>query len=163
MQMSSGLPKMADKELTLHEEFCSSSDEEQNGADAAVDHSPLDKKILLKLDLVVLPVIAMLYLLVFIDRANIGNARVAGLQKELKLSDLQYSTAVSVTYVLYIMAELPSNLLLRKIGPRVLLPGLCFLWGLVTCLQCLVNNYPGLIGARLMLGLAEGGEFEPQA
>lgn len=66
---------MADKELTLHEEV-RSCDKEQNGADAAVDHSPLDKKILLKLDLVVLPVIAMLYLLVFIDRANIGNARV---------------------------------------------------------------------------------------
>jgi hypothetical protein len=61
------------------------------------------------------------------------------------------------------MAELPSNLLLRKIGPRILLPGLCFAWGLVTCLQCLVNNYSGLLGARLMLGLAEGGEFEPQA
>jgi predicted MFS family arabinose efflux permease len=67
-------------------------------------------------------------------------------------------TAVSVTYVLYIAAELPSNLLLKKIGPRILLPGLCFIWGAITTLQCLVNNYSGLLAARLMLGLAEGGK-----
>lgn len=66
--------------------------------------------------------------------------------------------AVTVTYVLYIAAELPSNLLLKKIGPRLLLPGLCFTWGVITTLQCLVRNYSGLLGARLMLGLAEGGK-----
>ena len=71
---------MADKEFPIHKEVCT-SEEEQICADAAVDHSPLDKKILLKLDLIVLPVIAMLYLLVFIDRANIGNARVVSLLK----------------------------------------------------------------------------------
>jgi hypothetical protein len=63
-----------------------------------------------------------------------------------------------VTYVLYIAAELPSNLLLKKIGPRILLPGLCLTWGAITTLQCLVNNYSGLLAARLMLGLAEGGK-----
>ena len=136
-----------------------------------------DKKMLLKLDLILVPVISMLYLLVFVDRVNIGNARVAGLQRDLRLTDLQYQTgkflflvrrllcssdenellAVTVTYVLYIAAELPSNLLLKKLGPKVVLSGLCFLWGTVTTLQCLVNNYSGLLAARLMLGLAEGG------
>ncbi|RVX73940.1 hypothetical protein B0A52_02830 [Exophiala mesophila] len=118
-----------------------------------------DKKMLLKLDLILVPVISMLYLLVFVDRVNIGNARVAGLQRDLRLTDLQYQTAVTVTYVLYIAAELPSNLLLKKLGPKVVLSGLCFLWGTVTTLQCLVNNYSGLLAARLMLGLAEGGLF----
>jgi hypothetical protein len=75
IRTSSDQSNMADKELTLDVES-TSCEKEQNGPDAAVDHSPLDKKILLKLDLVVLPVIAMLYLLVFIDRANVGNARV---------------------------------------------------------------------------------------
>lgn len=66
---------------------------------------------------------------------------------------------MSVTYVLYIGAELPSNLLLKKIGPKILLPAMCFTWGVVTTLQCLVRSYSGLLGVRLMLGLAEGGKL----
>ncbi|KLJ09713.1 hypothetical protein EMPG_14860 [Blastomyces silverae] len=119
----------------------------------------LDRKLLLKLDFLLVPMMGMLYLLAFLDRANIGNARVAGLQKDLGITDLQYQTAITVTYVPYIAAELPSNLLIKKIGPRILLPALCLLWGIVTTLQSQVNNYPGLLAARFFLGLFEGGLF----
>lgn len=169
---------LGDGDLDPHQTL--SMDEEGEAELAA-----FDRKMLLKLDVIVIPVIAMLYLLVFVDRVNIGNARVAGLQRDLGMTDLQYQTgkpnpeiyafdiwkkhlansrihiAVAVTYVLYIAAELPSNLLLKKLGPRVLLPGLCFTWGVVTTLQCLVKNYRGLIAVRLMLGLAEGGKSMP--
>ncbi|OAX82156.1 hypothetical protein ACJ72_03490 [Emergomyces africanus] len=121
--------------------------------------SKLEKKMLLKLDFLLVPMMGMLYLLAFLDRANIGNARVAGLQKDLGISDLQYQTAITVTYVPYIAAELPSNLLIKKIGPRILLPALCLCWGIVTTLQSQVNNYSGLIAARFFLGLLEGGLF----
>ena len=47
------------------------------------------------------------------DRSNIANARVAGLQNDLKLTNQQYSIALTITYVPYIAAELPSNLLLK--------------------------------------------------
>lgn len=57
---------------------------------------PIDKRILWKLDILLIPVTAMLYLLVFIDRTNIGNARVAGLQRDLKLTDHQYKTGESI-------------------------------------------------------------------
>ncbi|PGH06774.1 hypothetical protein GX51_02215 [Blastomyces parvus] len=119
----------------------------------------LDRKILLKLDLLLVPMMGMLYLLAFLDRSNIGNARVAGLQKDLGITDLQYQTAITVTYVPYIAAELPSNLLIKKIGPRILLPALCLTWGIVTTLQSQVNNYSSLLAARFFLGLFEGGLF----
>lgn len=61
----------------------------------AAEVLPIDKRILWKLDILLIPVIAMLYLLVFIDRTNIGNARVAGLQKDLNLTDHQYKTGES--------------------------------------------------------------------
>ncbi|KAG8707632.1 hypothetical protein FRC09_001724 [Ceratobasidium sp. 395] len=85
-------------------------------------------------------------LLSFLDRANIGNARVAGLQKDLKMTNMQYSTVLTITYVPYIACELPSNLVLKKIGPHryVKWPGL-------------VHNYSGLIATRFFLGLCEGG------
>ncbi|KAL1960931.1 hypothetical protein VTO42DRAFT_5915 [Malbranchea cinnamomea] len=117
----------------------------------------LDRRLVLKLDLILVPIVGMFYLLAFLDRANIGNARVAGLQTDLAITDHQYQTAITVTYVPYIVAELPSNLVLKKIGPRILLPGLCFTWGVVTTLQSLVNNYSGLLACRFFLGLFEGG------
>lgn len=50
----------------------------------------LDKKMLFRLDILLVPLLASMYLLAFLDRANIGNARVAGLQKDLGISDNQY-------------------------------------------------------------------------
>ena len=71
--------------------------------------------------------------------------------------ETNHTTAITVTYVPYIAAELPSNLVLKKIGPRILLPGLCCTWGVVTTLQSLINNYEGLLACRFFLGLFEGG------
>ncbi|KAG9103803.1 hypothetical protein FRC06_007922 [Ceratobasidium sp. 370] len=117
----------------------------------------LQRRAIWKIDLIVIPLLTMFYLLSFLDRANIGNARVAGLQKDLKMTNVQYSTVLTITYVPYIACELPSNLVLKKIGPHRLLPGIVFLWGLVTALQGLVHNYSGLIATRFFLGLCEGG------
>ncbi|KAJ1307310.1 hypothetical protein OPQ81_001418 [Rhizoctonia solani] len=117
----------------------------------------LQRRATLKIDLIVIPILTMFYLLSFLDRANIGNARVAGLQKDLRMTNRQYSTVLTITYVPYIVCELPSNLLLKKVGPHRLLPGIVFAWGLVTAFQGLVHNYSGLIATRFFLGLCEGG------
>ncbi|KAL3496574.1 major facilitator superfamily domain-containing protein [Aspergillus germanicus] len=119
----------------------------------------LDRETRLRLDLLLMPLTLMLYLLAWLDRANVGNARVAGMADDLPLSDWEYKTAITVTYVPYIVAELPSNLLLKKIGPRFLLPTLCILWGLVTTLQCKVTSFSGFVACRFFLGMLEGGLF----
>ncbi|KEF58414.1 uncharacterized protein A1O9_06340 [Exophiala aquamarina CBS 119918] len=118
-----------------------------------------DKKLDFKLDCLVVPLVTMVYLLAFLDRANIGNARVAGLQTDLRLTDHQYQIAITVTYIPYVLAEIPSNLVIKKIGPRFYIPALCFVWGVVSTLQCLIQGYPGLLACRFFLGLAEGGLF----
>uniref|UniRef100_A0A8H7Y4K6 Major facilitator superfamily (MFS) profile domain-containing protein n=2 Tax=Psilocybe cubensis TaxID=181762 RepID=A0A8H7Y4K6_PSICU len=127
------------------------------------DHSIIDvqaeRRAVRKLDLTVLPIVTMFYLLSFLDRANIGNARVAGLQKSLHLTDKQYQIAVTVLYVPYIAAELPSNLILRKVGPRRLMPTLLTIWGIIVTLQGLVTSYGGLVTVRALLGLVEGPMF----
>ncbi|KAF9026961.1 MFS general substrate transporter [Hymenopellis radicata] len=98
----------------------------------------------------------MFYLLSFLDRVNIGNARIAGLQADLGLTDHQYQICVTVLFVPYIFAELPANLLLRKIGPRYLMPALLTTWGIIVTLQGLVTSYSGLVVCRAFLGLVEG-------
>lgn len=58
----------------------------------------LDRRVLLKLDLLLMPTMCIIFVFLFLDRANIGNARVAGMQKSLRLTDLQYQTG-KLTYV----------------------------------------------------------------
>jgi sugar phosphate permease len=119
----------------------------------------MEKKVWRKIDLWVLPVVAMFYFLSFLDRTNVGNARVAGLQTDLKMTNKQYSIALTVTYVPYIVAELPSNLMLKAVGPNLMLPTMLTIWGIVTTLQGVVKTYSGLLACRFFIGLFEGGLF----
>ncbi|KAF8136566.1 major facilitator superfamily domain-containing protein [Boletus edulis] len=112
-----------------------------------------------KLDRRVLPTCTMFYLLSFLDRSNVANARLVGLQKSLEISSYEYSVALTVTYVPYIVAEFPSNMLLKRIGPNVMLPIMITAWGLVSTLEGVVHNYSGLLACRFFLGLMEGGLF----
>ncbi|KAJ3718070.1 major facilitator superfamily domain-containing protein [Lentinula guzmanii] len=75
------------------------------------------------------------------------------------MSNKQYSIALTVTYVPYILSELPSNLMLKAVGPNLMLPTMLTLWGIVTALQGIVNSYPGLLACRFFIGLLEGGVF----
>ncbi|KAK7462345.1 hypothetical protein VKT23_007946 [Stygiomarasmius scandens] len=114
------------------------------------------RKAVRKIDVAILPVMTIFYLLSFLDRANIGNARVAGLQRDLGMSDHQYSVAVTVLFIPYILSEIPANLLLRKIGPSILLPALLTVWGVIVTLQGSVTTYAELVALRVLLGAVEG-------
>jgi len=121
------------------------------------ERAALDRRVWWKLDLCILPVVTMFYFLSWLDRTNLGNARVAGLQKDLHLTNAQYSMALTVTFIPYILSEIPSNLLLKIVGPNLLLPALLTLWGVVTTVQGVVKSYSGLLACRFFLGLLEGG------
>ena len=117
------------------------------------------RRLLTKVDLRVIPVLSILYLLAFLDRTNIANAAVYGLQDDLNLTGNQYNTALTIFFVPYIAFEIPSNILLKKLKPRVWLSGCMFIFGLVTICQGLVQNFSGLLATRFFLGLAETGMF----
>lgn len=59
----------------------------------------------------------------------------------------------------YIVSEIPSNLLLRRIGPNIAMPLILTIWGLIAMLQGFVTSYHGLIAARAFLGFVEGPMF----
>ncbi|KAI6028698.1 major facilitator superfamily domain-containing protein [Pisolithus orientalis] len=123
------------------------------------DSAVLERVVWRKLDIWVLPMCTALYLISFFDRSNIGNARVAGMQTALEISNYQYTVALTLTYVPYIAMELPSNLILKRVGPNLMLPTMVTLWGVVAVMQGLVTSYTGLLLCRFFLGLAEGGLF----
>ncbi|KAF9456650.1 major facilitator superfamily domain-containing protein [Collybia nuda] len=111
------------------------------------------------MDLRLLPFISVIYLLYLLDRSNVGNARIAGLQKDTHMTNTQFSIALTVTLIPYILIEIPTNLLLKIVGPDRLIPSLLVLWGIVTTLQGLVRNFHDLLACRFLLGLFEGGIF----
>jgi len=122
-----------------------------------VEEKRIKRRLLLKLDLRILPILALLFLMSFLDRTNIGNASTLGLKRDLDLSDHQYSVALIVYYLFYIVSEVPSNLLMKKVSPRIWLPLLTALWGLVCMCLGFVRNYASLVVVRSFLGITEGG------
>ncbi|KAF2401068.1 MFS general substrate transporter [Trichodelitschia bisporula] len=110
-----------------------------------------------KLDWHVVPLVTLLYLLCFIDRSNIGNARIQGMSKDLALGGYKFNWALTVFYFTYIAIEVPSNVLLKSIGPRYYIPALVAAFGVVSVGTAFVKAFPGLMVARAVLGLVEGG------
>ena len=113
-----------------------SMDTSEDGQSREISHhEPIDraaeKRLVRKCDLYVIPVLSLLYSLAFIDRINIGNARLQGLEKDLKMRGQDYNVALFIFFVPYILFEVPSNLLIRKIAPSTWLSSIMILWGII--------------------------------
>ncbi|TVY78318.1 putative transporter [Lachnellula suecica] len=129
------------------------------GSDKTIDEAA-EKALLWKIDLHVVPPLAILFLLAFLDRVNIGNAKIQGMTKELNMEGQDYSIALFIFFIPYILLEVPSNLLLRKIKPSTWLCGIMFFWGVITIGQGLVKSFASLVVLRFLLGALEAG-FAP--
>lgn len=119
------------------------------------------KKLLRKIDMALIPFLAFLYLLSFLDRTNIGNARLDTLEKDLGLDPrkLQYNDALGIFFPFYVAAEIPSNMAMKRFRPSIWIPSIMVAWGVCCTLMGIVTNYGGLLAARSALGIAEGGLF----
>ena len=129
-----------------------------DNGEVSVD-AALERRITRKLDFHILPWIFILWLLAFIDRSNIGNAKLDGLTKDLGLDGTKYNAALAVFYILYVLIDIPSNWLLKVVGGGRYLPILACCWGIVGTCMGAVKSYGGLIACRLLLGACEGGMF----
>ena len=132
-------------------------DDNLSGDEAVRDSD--DKKLLRKLDLHLIPTMTLLYLLSYLDRVNIGQAKLDGLTQSLNITSAQYNAALSVFFSTYVVFKVPSNLLLKRLRPSRWIPSIMITWGIVTTFMGLVNSYGSLLACRLLLGAAESGLF----
>jgi len=165
--------EQADKQLPSHNASVAIADDDpeekatpglaySSDAGYPVTHriNPMEEKALLrKIDTHMFPCVCLLYMLNHLDRTSIANARVGGMEADLRLSSTDYSTIVLIFFVGYLSAEIPSNMILAHTRPSLFLPGLTFLWGIVVTLISLVKSKEGMIVARLFLGFVESGFF----
>lgn len=119
----------------------------------------IEKKLVRKIDLRSLPVLIILFLLNILDRNAIANARLGGLEASLGIDDVQYQTAVMVLWAGYISMMVPSNMLLSIFKPRIYLPTVVIIWGIVSGATGFVQNYAGLVALRFLVGVTEAPYF----
>lgn len=92
----------------------------------------------------------------YLDRINVSNARLAGMQGDLHMSDTMWSAGISLFYVGYIISQVPANVILAKGKPRILLP-ICMLgWSATTiCMPAITAGW-GFLLCRFFVGITEG-------
>ncbi|KAK1753782.1 major facilitator superfamily domain-containing protein [Echria macrotheca] len=110
-----------------------------------------------KIDLRLVPTVAILYLFCFIDRANIGNAKISNMDKDIHMTGYDYNLIISAFYVGYIVLEIPAVILCKRIGPAKFLPTTCVLFGLCSVGTAFVTTVPEACGVRFLLGIFEAG------
>ncbi|KAI0803761.1 nicotinamide mononucleotide permease [Xylaria sp. FL0064] len=120
------------------------------------EYRKLGKRATLKMDFVIMPSLVIMFILNFLDRQNLASARLAGLEEELGITDVQYQTCVSILFVGYILLQVPSNLVLGKIKwPGVYICTGMAVWGAISALMSTVHGFGGLLAARIFLGVVE--------
>ncbi|KAF5497893.1 MFS transporter prlL [Colletotrichum siamense] len=119
-----------------------------------------EKALVRKIDLRIFPVMIILFILNFIDRNNFANARLSGLEKDLKLTDVQYQTCISVLLSGYVAMQIPSNMILNKLKrPSWYLCGCVAVWGVISAATGAVRGFSSAVVCRFLLGCVEASFF----
>lgn len=133
--------------------------ETSNGTDSLpLGDCALERRTVRKLQIRLLPFLFLLYVVAFVDRINIGFAALT-MNKELAITSQQFGFAAGVFFFGYFLFEVPSNLLLHKIGARVWMTRILVTWGILASLTGFVHTIHQLYVVRFLLGLAEAGYF----
>ncbi|GAA0906319.1 MFS transporter [Virgisporangium ochraceum] len=124
--------------------------------------SPVDiveRSAIRKVALRLVPFVALMFFINYLDRTAIGFAAPNGMNEDLGLTAAQFGFASGVFFVGYILLEIPSNLALHKVGARRWLARIMVTWGIVAVLFTFVQSYTQLSWLRFLLGVAEAGFF----
>ncbi|KAH0839233.1 putative transporter [Fonsecaea pedrosoi] len=154
---------MNEKAAAMHTENFHEAAERGHAATDRYGHSLVtfdpkaEARLRWKIDLYIVPTVALLYLFCFIDRANIGNAKLAGLERDLHLTGNDYNVVLSTFYISYILFELPANMACKYFGPGWFLPATSLAFGIFSICTAFVHHIGAACGVRFLLGVAEAG------
>lgn len=126
--------------------------------EAATSALSIDTRTIHKLKIRLLPFLFVLYVVAFLDRINIGFAALT-MNKELAITSQQFGLIAGIFFIGYVLFEVPSNLLLHKIGARIWIARILLSWGIVATLTGFVQSVAQFYVVRFLLGAAEAGFF----
>ncbi|WVF71801.1 hypothetical protein IAT40_006609 [Kwoniella sp. CBS 6097] len=126
----------------------------------------LERRLVRKIDRHIMPWVIVAYLLNYLDRTNLGNARTLNndkpgesLVETLNLAGDRYNLVVAIFFIPYVIFEFPSNIALKYFTPSKWIARIMVSWGIVTICSAAVSSYTGLILCRIFLGICEAGFF----
>ena len=111
-----------------------------------------------KVDVRIVPFLFLCYILAYLDRVNVGFAKLQML-KDLSMSDAAFATGAGIFFIGYFFFEVPSNVLLKKFGARMWIARIMISWGVISACMIFVKGEWSFYGLRFLLGLAEAGFF----
>ncbi len=121
-------------------------------SDVAIDGRALYRKITWRL----IPYLFLLYIVAYVDRVNVGFAAM-DMKRQLNFSDTVYGTGAGIFFLGYALFDLPSNLVMRRVGTRVWIARIMITWGLIAALMIFVSSPRSFYVMRFLLGVAEAG------
>src|SRR2546425_1991101 len=127
-------------------------------SEAGIATSPDETRTIHKLRMRIIPFVFVLYIISFLDRTNISFAALT-MNEELAITSKQFGLVAGIFFFGYFLFEIPSNLMLHKIGARIWIARILITWGAVAALTGFVHSVHQLYVARFLLGLAEAGYF----
>ena len=133
----------------------------QTGAAPGEDQAaaqPNGKAIYKKISLRLIPYMFLLYILAYLDRVNVGFAAVQ-MKQQLHFSDTVYGTGAGIFFLGSALFDVPSNLILSKVGPRVWIARIMITWGIISTCMIFVHSPWSFYGLRFLLGVSEAGFF----
>ncbi|KAK1978840.1 major facilitator superfamily transporter [Colletotrichum cereale] len=116
----------------------------------------LNKAVVSRLDWRFLPMVCAMLMMNYLDRINVSNARLAGMQEDLHMTYTMWSAGISMFYVGYIISQIPANVIIAKGKPRILLPCCMLGWSAVTICMPAVTAGWGFMLCRFLVGVTEG-------
>ena len=105
-----------------------------------------------------MPTLLMMYVLAFLDRANVGFAK-TGLAANAGVGEAAFAFGAGIFFIGYAFLEVPSNLILHRIGARVWMARIMVTWGLVSAANAFVHSAEAFYAVRFLLGITEAGFF----
>ncbi len=128
---------------------------------SAADANPIDDRdrlIAKKVAWRLVPLLMLCYFVAFLDRVNVGFAALT-MNADLGFDSAVFGLGAGIFFIGYFLFEVPSNLVLEKLGARRWIARIMFSWGLVSAAMALVWNEPSFYAGRFLLGAAEAGFF----
>lgn len=121
---------------------------------AAAALAPVIRKVTARL----IPILLLMYILAFLDRSNLGFAKNA-FQADTGISDAAYALGAGIFFLGYAVFEVPSNMIMQRVGAKIWLARIMISWGIVSALMMFAVNEPMFYVLRVLLGITEAGFF----
>lgn len=124
----------------------------------ALDHSGFETRTYAKVTRRIVPFLMICYLVAYLDRVNVGFAKLQ-MATDLHFSDTVYGLGAGIFFIAYFLVEIPSNIILHKVGARLWMARIMITWGIISSAMAFVTTPTAFYVMRFLLGLAEAGFY----